>query len=153
MAYNNLAYDLSKYEHTKPDKSPHIKVHKDKKEVTGSAPKIIVVTMTAGVLLGAVIYGKVQNAALHTEIANKEQAVDILNSENVRMQTEIESKSSLKNVEDYAENILGMQKLDKSQIDYITIESGNVVEIPQENDNIFVSIKNAIDDFVEYIRG
>lgn len=69
------------------------------------------------------------------------------------MQTEIESKNSLKNIEDYAENILGMQKLDKSQVDYITIESGNVVEIPQEEDNIFVNIKNALDDFVEYIRG
>lgn len=153
MSSNNLAYDLSKYENTNPDKSPQIKIRKEKKEAAGSAPKIIVMTMAAGVLLGAVIYGKVQNAALHTEIANKEQAVDILNSENVRMQTEIESKNSLKNIEDYAENILGMQKLDKSQVDYITIESGNVVEIPQEEDNIFVNIKNALDDFVEYIRG
>ena len=50
MAYNNLAYDLSKYEHTKPDKSPRIKVHKSKGDYRFRS-KIIVITMTAGVLL------------------------------------------------------------------------------------------------------
>ena len=153
MSSNNLAYDLSKYENVKPDKSPQIKVHKDRKEATGSAPKVIIVTMMAGLLMGAVIYGKVENAAIHTNIAKQEEYVDILNSENVRMQTEIEGKGSLKRVEEYAENTLGMQKLNKSQVDYITLESGNVVEIPKDDGNIFVRVKNAFDDFVEYIRG
>ena len=153
MAANNLAYDLSKYEDYNPKKSPDIKVKKIAREQTGSAPKVIIVTMMAGVLMGGVIYGKVQNASLQTEIAYQEEQVDILYSENVRMQTEIEGKSALKTVEEYAENVLGMQKLDKSQIDYITMESGNVVEIPEDSNNVFVRIKNAFDDFVEYIRG
>ncbi len=153
MATNNLAYDLSKYEDYNPKKSPDIKVKKITREQTGSAPKVIVVTLMAGVLMGGVIYGKVQNASLQTEIANQEEQVDILYSENVRMQTELEGKSALKTVEEYAENVLGMQKLDKSQVDYITMESGNVVEIPEDSNNVFVRIKNAFDDFVEYIRG
>jgi 3-oxoacyl-[acyl-carrier-protein] synthase III len=95
----------------------------------------------------------VENAAIHTEINNLNSQVDILRSENVRMQTEIESKSALKSVEDYAENVLGMQKLDKSQIEYLSIENGNVVDIPESNENIFVKIKNAFENFVEYIRG
>ena len=69
------------------------------------------------------------------------------------MQAEIESKSSRKAVESYAENILGMQKLDKSQCEYVSLESGNVIEIPEENDNIFVDIKNAVSEFIDYLRG
>lgn len=157
MGKNNLAYDLSKYENTvrKPQsgEKTKIKVQRAKPETTGSAPKIIVLCMLAGILLGLVIYGKVQNAAIHNEITEQTKYVDMLRSENVRMQTEIESKSALKSVEEYATNVLGMQKLDKSQIEYLSIENGNVVDIPDRNENLFVKIKHAFEDFVEYLRG
>lgn len=157
MGKGNLAYDLSKYENAV--EKPHqevktkIKVQRAKAETVGSAPKVILLTIVAGLLLGLVIYGKVQNAAIHTDIANQNKYVDTLRSENVRMQTEIESKSALKSVEDYATNILGMQKLDKSQIEYLSLENGNVVDIPDQSENFFVKIKNGFEDFVEYLRG
>ena len=77
----------------------------------------------------------------------------MLESENVRMQSELEEKTALKSVESYAENVLGMQKLDKSQIEYVSISNGNIVDIPENNDNIFVRLKNSFDDFVEYLKG
>jgi len=69
------------------------------------------------------------------------------------MLTRIEQKSSQKVVEDYAENVLGMQKLDNAQVEYISLESGNKVEIPEQNENVLKKIKNAFDSFVEYLRG
>ncbi|MGN0610106.1 MAG: hypothetical protein ACI4J6_12930 [Oscillospiraceae bacterium] len=157
MSKGSLAYDLSKYENAAPkltsDEKAKIKVRKAKPEAAGSAPRIIVLALAAGLLLGLVIYGKVENAAIHSEISAETKRVDILRSENVRMQTEIESKSALKSVEEYAVNVLGMQKLDKSQIEYLSLENGNVVDIPDNSDNLFVRIKHAFEDFVEYLRG
>lgn len=163
MAKHNLAYDLSRYENavtqaekeksTEKNKRAAINHVRQKASTQGSAPMVFVLACTAGLLLGMVIYGKVDQAAIHTEIAKQTRYVDILRSENVRMKSELEGKSSIKTVEEYAENVLGMKKLDKSQIEYISIENGNVIDIPETNNNIFVKIKNAFNDFLEYIRG
>lgn len=153
MNKNNLAYDLTKYEDVAPEKAPKIRVRRQKAENVGSAPKLIACAAAAGLILGAVIYGKVENAAIHAEITAQTKAVEMLASENVRMQSEIEEKTALKSVESYAEEILGMQKLDKSQIEYVSISNGSVADIPESEDNIFLRIKNAFGDFLEYIRG
>ncbi|MBQ8786505.1 MAG: hypothetical protein IJZ61_02590 [Oscillospiraceae bacterium] len=153
MSKNNLAYDLTKYEDVAPEKAPKIRIRRQPAENVGSAPKLIVMTLSAGLLLGTLIYGKVENTAIHSEIAAQSQYVEMLASENVRMQSELEEKTALKSIESYAEEILGMQKLDKSQIEYVSISNGNIVDIPENNENVFVKIKNAFEDFVEYIRG
>lgn len=153
MSKNNLAYDLTKYEDVAPEKTPKIRVRRQKAANVGSAPKLIACTAAAGLILGAVIYGKVENAAIHAEITAQNKAVEMLASENVRMQSEIEEKTALKSVESYAEEILGMQKLDKSQIEYVSISNGSVADIPESEDNIFLKIKHAFGDFLEYIRG
>lgn len=150
---NNLAYDLSRYENVSEKKAPKIKVRRQRTENTGSAPKLLVMTVAAGLMLGAVIYGKVENTAIHAEITAQSQYVEMLKSENVRMKSEIEEKTALKSVESYAEEVLGMQKLDKSQIEYVSISNGNVVDIPDDSNNIFVKIKNAFNNFVEYLKG
>ncbi len=153
MSKNNLAYDLTKYEDVAPEKAPKIKIRRIKAANVGSAPKMLVTAVAAGVLLGGVIYSKVENAAVYAQVTAQTQNVEMLQSENVRMQSEIEEKTALESVESYAENILGMQKLDKSQIEYVSISNGSEVDIPESEDNIFVKIKNAFSDFLEYIRG
>ena len=108
-------------------------------------------------LVGAAMYlvidAKVQATAIRSEINNEQSVVDMLRSENYRMKAEIENKSSMKAVESYAENVLGMQKLEKSQCEYITLESSNVIEIPENEDNFFVKMKSKISEFIDYIRG
>ncbi len=153
MSRNNLAYDLEKFEEKPTDKAPKIRVKRQRAENAGSAPKLIFTTVAAGLLLGALIYGKVENTAIHSEINAQTRYVAMLESENVRMQSELEEKTALKSVEEYAENILGMQKLDKSQIEYVSISNGNIVDIPENDDNIFVRMKNSINEFVEYLKG
>ena len=153
MSKNNLAYAFEKFEETTPDKSSEIRVKRQRAENTGSAPKLIMMALAAGLLLGALIYGKVENTAIHSEIVEQTQYVDMLASENVRMQSQLEEKTALKSVEIYAEQVLGMQKLDKSQIEYVSISNGNVVDIPENEENIFVKIKNSFNYFVEYLRG
>ena len=153
MSKNNLAYDLTKYEDAAPEKAPKIRVRRQKAANAGSAPKMIAFTAAAGLILGALIYVMVEHAAIHAEITTQNKTVEMLASENVRMQSEIEEKTALKSVESSVENLLGMQKLDKSQIEYVSISNGSVADIPEGEDNVFLKIKNAFGDFLEYIRG
>ena len=55
-------------------------------------------------------------------------------------------------VEEYAENELGLNKLDKSQIEYVTVEADSVAKVVKaEDDNVFVKIKHWISSVLEYI--
>ncbi len=153
MSKSNLAYDLTKYEDVAPERAPKIRVRRVRAEHAGSAPAMIAAAAAAGLLLGGVIYGKVENASVYAQVNEQNQAVKMLESENVRMRSELEEKTALGSVEDYAENILGMQKLDKSQIEYVSVSNGSEADIPETEKNIFVKIKNAFGEFLEYIRG
>lgn len=120
---------------------------------SGSAAKIIFAACAAGILLCCLIYGKFQTNNIYNEISNISNEIELLKSENIRIQSELEGMMSMKNVEEYAENILKLKKLDKSQIEYVQVQSVSVVEIPEEEDNFFVKVRNKFDRLVEYLRG
>ena len=153
---SNLAYDLSRYEardeRARQRKNITPKAAKKPSE-TPAAILAVILIAAAGALLSLCISSKADIAAVHAAIVNEEAQVLELEQENTRMKTELEQKSSQKAVENYAENVLGMQKLNKAQIEYISLESGNIAEISSSNDNIFKKIKQAMDNFVEYLKG
>ena len=57
------------------------------------------------------------------------------------MQSEIAGKTSNKNVQEYAEDVLGMRVIDASQIEYVQIQTSDVVEIPEAEQTFFVKAK------------
>lgn len=155
---SNLAYDLSRYENYEERASQrrqnNIKTRTAAKpKPLIAAPMLVLLIILAGGMLSLCITSKANIAAVHAAIVDQEAAVRALEQENVSMITRLEQKSSQKVVEDYAENVLGMQKLDNAQVEYISLESGNKVEIPEQDNNIFLKIKNAVDSFVEYLKG
>lgn len=153
---SNLAYDLSRYEYQTPKQEPkREQVIKAKKVQVKSfsSVKTIAAIFFAGSLMCAVLYGKAEETTLQAQIAALNKQVDIEYSDNVRMQTEIEGRTSLENVEDYAENVLGLKKLDKSQIEYVQLHKDNVVEINTTQSNFFVDVKNKFYEIVEYLEG
>ncbi len=115
--------------------------------------KVIIYVFLGFALLGAVILSNVQQLQLDNEITNLNQEYMNLQSENVRMQSELAGKTSNKNIQEYAENVLGMQTIDGSQIEYVEIQKNDVVEIPAEEQNVFVKLKTWFDNLVEYLRG
>lgn len=144
--YDYALPELEPNDITKKHKK-HSKHRNKKTSSIGVVLSAIVVT----ILLFLLIYGKVQVSALYTQIADEKASVDILQSENVRMQTEIEANMSLKNVENYAEDILGLKKLDKSQITYIQIQNQDLVEVVETEQNIFVVLKEKFNNIIEYL--
>lgn len=161
-ANSNLAYDLSVYEpkplkkqpEPKVETKPAIQVKTNANPVasSGSAFKIFI---KAAVILGvlfAVLYGNVETNRLFNEISKLEAELASLQSENLALAAEYESVTSLKNVEDYAENVLGLQKLDKAQIEYVELEGDTVIEVVEtQSQNIFVMLKSWFADLCEYL--
>ncbi len=153
----NLAYDLSVYEpKQKPaeQEQPAIKMQKNpipmaKKE---SAFKFAFRAFLILAVFCAVLYGKVETNSLFREISSLESELKSLQSENITLAAEYEARTSLKNVEDYAENVLGLKKLDKAQIEYVELTGDSVIEkVEAENKNIFIRIRNFINDLKEHI--
>lgn len=119
----------------------------------GSAIKVFLAGVLALLLFGVVINSYVQLNEVYTDISSVNAELNILRSENVRMQTELEGKASVSNIKEYAENRLGLQKLDKSQMQYLEIQTEDEVIIEDGEQNIFVKIKHKFDEIVAYLRG
>jgi len=119
----------------------------------GSAVKILIVAIIALGVLFLVINGRVKTNQLYRQISQQNELLEIAQSENVRMKSELESKMALKNIEEYAENVLGLQKLDISQIKYVETQTDDIVEIPDEEKNLYKKIIDKFNGFVEYIFG
>ena len=75
-----------------------------------------------------------------------------LENENKSLESELAQKTGLTKVEAYAEDELGLQKLNKSQIEYIKLDKQPVSEpVSQDDESLFTKIKNWFGDFLEYI--
>ncbi|MCC8130220.1 MAG: septum formation inhibitor [Ruminococcus sp.] len=165
MAYrdDNLAYDLSVYEpksnvvpKTQPKAEPKAKPRIEIRRNTIALPQnLFTIFLTAAVVFAvmfALLYGKVETNRLFGEITTLESQLSELESDNASLAAEYESKTSLKSVEECAQNVLGLEKLDKSQIEYVEVEGDTVIEVVEtESSNIFVIIKNWFDDLFEYL--
>ena len=119
----------------------------------GVAFNIFIAGILALVLFSVVINSNAQLNEVYSDISTANSQLNVLRSENVRMQTELESKASISNIKEYAENRLGMQKLHQSQIQYVDIQTEDAVTIEAEDQNIFVKIKHKFEDVVAYLRG
>lgn len=151
---NNLAYDYSIYENL-PQKEPEkrIQVKKNPSRLEpASIMKSLCIAAAALFLLSAIIYGKLEISKLYAQSSKLDQQINVIVNENAKYQTDIESKTSVKAVEEYAEKTLGLQKLDRTQIEYIELQKDNIIEVVDQKDkNIFVSIKDWFKGVLEYI--
>ena len=119
----------------------------------GAALKVFLAGVLALLMFSVIINSYVQLTEVYTSISEANAELNTLRSENVRMQTELEGKASIRNIKEYAEDHLGLQKLDQSQIQYIEIQTEDTVEIDGEEQNIFVRLKHKFEDIVAYLRG
>lgn len=158
MNSHNLAYDLSE-----PDTDTAGENKSRSEKETASAPKstghrtasiirYFTVAAAALALLCFMIYGRVELSSLYTQQSELESKLTRLQSENVALETELAQKNGLTQAESYAENQLGLNKLEKYQIEYVEVPKPDVAEAAApENDNIFVRIKKWFMGVLEYI--
>ena len=119
----------------------------------GAALKVFIAGVLALILFSVVINSYVQLNEVYSDISTANSDLNILRSENVRMQTLLEGQASIRNIKEYAEEELGMQQLNESQIQYLQIQTEDEVILAEQEQNIFVRIKHKFHDIIEYLRG
>lgn len=154
---NNLAYELDyskcdDIEQTEapPEEEKPRTVSRSRRTI--SIVKSFAIAAAAFLIFGSMIYGRVQLTSLYAEQSELENELTRLQNENVSLESELAKKTGLTKVEDYAENKLGLHKLDKSQIEYVEVPKPKVAEATAPKDeNIFVTIKRKFNELLEYI--
>ncbi len=158
MARTNLAYDLSRFDESaarkkeQPKKAPQIK--KVKKTAPKASPaKLIALIVLIAALAGSIIYSQVVLTELGDEVVSLTEELSIIKSENVRKSAELDAKTSLSSIEEYAESELGYIKLDQSKIEYVSLSQDNQVEVIKQSGNgVLNAVKNFFDSIVAYFN-
>lgn len=98
-------------------------------------------------VISAIIVGQVQITELNQQIISAQETLE--NSQSVYTQTELKLAADLTTteIEDYAENVLGMTKASNIQKEFVTLEGGDKAEVSaQADENLFTrfidSLKN-----------
>lgn len=141
----NLAYDLERFEEQSTSESvrPSITVRREK---SIHPAKIVAVALLVLAMGFTLLYSQVVVTELNSAINAAEKQLDVLQAESVRMQTELEGKMSLKDIEAKAVGEYGMVKPDGSQVSYVQLEQESRMQASEKNENFFEKIVN-------YVRG
>lgn len=98
-------------------------------------------------VISAIIVGQVQITELNQQIITAQET--LADSQSVYTQTELKLQADLttNEIEDYAENVLGMTKASNVQKEFVTLEGGDKAEVSaQADENLFTqfieSLKN-----------
>ena len=157
---SNLAYDLSMYdnaarreqERERERRARQIKMNMHSVSRSGSKLKLFAVTAVA---LGALWAVNVQFTKVD-DIARKVEDQRALlaeaQEENSLLQSRLDSKANISYIEEYAANELGMTKVTNSQINYLDVNTENLIEVtPENNGSIFSAVADWFGDLLEYI--
>jgi hypothetical protein len=155
---HNLAYDYNIYEEAEQSEAMHESGAEDKMPVpahrykTASVIRVLAVCIAVFGVCCYMIYGKVELTGLYSQQTKLENELARLTDENVSLESELAQKTGLTKVENYAENRLGLKKLDKSQIEFIEVPKRQITEAaPVDEGNLFVKLKNWFNGVLEYI--
>ena len=157
MDRQNVAYDLSMYEsllEQKPEKEAKPQhqaktVKLKNKKAFQTAVRALSLAVILSMIIG-VIYTNSQITEITTDIATVQSEITELESEKAYLEFTLESRMSLSEIEDYAVNVLGMVKMDSTQVEYIEIESENKVEL--NSDNLGDRIEEAVQPVLSYFE-
>lgn len=131
MYNTSSAYDLSEFEDAlkKELETPNLKVVKSRKKAPVSiiGPGIVFAFLIVVALITLIVYNNVQLNELTTEINELSRELEILQSENVRMTSALESTISFTEVGKLARE-MGMQKRDEFQTERIYLYQEDKIE-------------------------
>ena len=155
MAQASRAYDLDLFQPRKP----HLVELKNTKKATEdnrrrsrrqSVLNLIVylaIAAIAVVLVGYFITCNVQLTEMNKALSDKQSQLSALQSEAVRLKSEMAGKTSAEKVNAYVQEN-GLNPINSNQIYYIEASSEDQVLIPEVESNWFRRAWNAVVDFV-----
>ena len=127
------AYDLSLFEN-RQRKQPRVRVKQGGQLRTTQAlrqVRIVSVTLLMIALISCYLYSQAVLTELTTDLQRTQRQLVAAQSDYDYLSGLMDSKTSLKSVAEIATSQLGLMKLDKSQITYVTLEQESVITLPE----------------------
>ena len=162
MAYSNsgAAYDFSDYQALpKRQPKPELQVVKSPRRMAPAAitAKSVCSFAVIVTMIVLIVFNQVQLNEVSGDINILNKSLKELQSESVRMTSELESTISLRSISDQAKNELGMNKLDRYQTEYIYLFQSDKIELTEESpaaslgERLQLTVTGAIHRLQEYI--
>lgn len=100
--------------------------------------KLAIAAMIAIVMAGAVgtVVGYIQVTDLTKKVEDKQAQLAQLESECTSLKAKKENSADLSQVENYAENVLGLVKLDRSQEEYLELQKNDQVQVNEGSSGV-----------------
>lgn len=118
-------------------------------------PVRVLFTAAVVTLCMTLLYNQMHLTRLTKEIGEQQAALDELQSEYVSLKTQQEQALSISYVEEYAQDTLGMVKMDPSQVEYIEMTNPEVTEVSNAGATLGDAVANLMRSFtavLEYLR-
>ncbi|NCB28969.1 MAG: hypothetical protein EOM63_04320 [Clostridia bacterium] len=128
---------------------PHAKRHMG----VAQAQQLLCVALVLSIA-GAILYSQMTLTRLTREVSQKESQVETLSSEYVSLKAQQDRTLSLSYIEQYAQNKLGMVKMDVNQIEYIEMANPDRIEVSRQNGSLHGAISGLVKSFnaiLEYL--
>lgn len=165
MSYNksNAAYDFSNFEPAeqglelepvKKQKNPAPKKKQVKKQAVKPVTVIKWVFVSIFVMLSltSIMVGNIKITQLDDQISKLQKNYNSIKSDQVSLNSQLETRMSMQKVEDYAVNKLGLVKVQPFQIEYVHFTDQDKVEVSSDNTGAMGSINNLIHSVEEYFQ-
>ena len=81
--------------------------------------KIVIVSAILFTMVAAVMYCRVQLNEINAQYNNVKNQITVAESDNVRLNMELDAKASVYNIDEYAVDVLNMYKIGEQQINYL----------------------------------
>ena len=121
--------DGVEYNETYREKVSRERSRRQRKRKRMAVLRVIMACLVVAALASAVLHLKMVKTELSDHLIEQQQTIADLDSEYTRLKAENASSMTLKEVEDYAENVLGLVRLDRSQEEYLAVEKPDQVEV------------------------
>ena len=118
-------------------------------------PVRVLFTVAVVALCMVLLYNQMHLPSLTKEIGETQDQLDNLQSEYVSLKTRQEQALSISYVEEYAQQTLGMVKMDPSQVEYIEMTNPEVTEVSNVGTTLGDAVANLMRSFtavLEYLR-
>ncbi len=150
----NAAYELEYFDNAaqQVDQQPIKKVVRNpQKKNSRLMVKTVGVLITVVAVCSALLYSRAVLTEVGDQITTSNETLEELQSEGVRLKSELDSKLSLDNVEEYALNELDLVKMNAAQKDYVTVPPAETVQEEEKEESFWDMLVRKFEEFREYI--
>lgn len=150
----NVAYDLNKFANRSPERRMRVQKGEDKKAIRRfklKGVRTVMLICVMSFLLGSLLYSQSISNELTSKINDIEKTCAEAMSEHTYLANEMQMKTNISNIEQQAA-ALGLVKMDKSQITYITLAQENKIVRPENNlEKTSENLRSGLMSFMEYL--